>query len=65
MTSGDLAIDLNLKMTEVVSSWFWTLFRMPYRVSLRSPGAELEGGGVSQQQPDQVMENLEAQKCAS
>ena len=29
VTSGDLTFDLTLKVTEVVSSWFLTLFRMP------------------------------------
>ena len=34
-----------------------------YRVLLRGPGADLEGG--SQQQPHQVVENLEIQQDAS
>ena len=46
MTSGDLTFDLTKKVTDVISSLFLTLFRTPpfVRVSLRGPGAELEGG---------------------
>ena len=29
MTSGDLTFDLTEEITEVVSTWFLTLFRMP------------------------------------
>ena len=43
---------------------FDTLSNAAYRVSLRGPGAEIEGGGSQQQQPQQVVENLEAQQGA-
>ena len=42
---------------------FDALSNAAYRVSLRGPGAEIEGGG-SQQPPQQVVENLEAQQGA-
>ena len=41
---------------------FDALSNAAYRVSLRGPGAEIEGG--SQQPPQQVVENLEAQQGA-
>ena len=42
---------------------FDALSNAAYRVSLRSPGAEIEGGGFSTT-PQQVVENLEAQQGA-
>ena len=42
---------------------FDALSNAAYRVSLRGPGAEIEGGS-QQQQPQQVVENLEAQQGA-
>ena len=44
MTSGDLTFDLTKKVTEVISSFFDALSNAAYPVSLRGPGAELEGG---------------------
>ena len=45
---------------------FDVLSNAAYRVSLRGPGAEIEGGGGSHHQPpaQQVVENLEAQQGA-
>ena len=41
---------------------FGALWNVAYRVSLRGLGAELEGGGSSQEPP--VVENLEAHQGA-
>ena len=41
---------------------FYALSNAAYRVSIRGPGAEIEGG--SQQPSQQVVENLEAQQGA-
>ena len=41
---------------------FGALLNVAYRVSLRGPGAEIEGG--SQEPPHQVVENLEAHQGA-
>ena len=35
-----------------------------YRVSLRGPGVEIEGGGSQEPPPHQVVENLEAHQGA-
>ena len=44
---------------------FDALLNAAYRVSLRGPGAEIEGVGSQQQPPpQQVVENLEAQQGA-
>ena len=44
MTSGDLTFDLISKMTKWFRNDFGTLSNAGYRVSLRGPGAEIEGG---------------------
>ena len=44
MTSGDLTFDLTKKVTEVIFLIFDALSNAAYPVSLRGPGAELEGG---------------------
>ena len=40
------------------------LSNFAYRVSLRGPGAEIEGGSQQPPPPQQVVENLEAQQGA-
>ena len=42
---------------------FNSLSNAAYRVSLRGPGVEIEGGGLTPP-PQQVVENLEAQQGA-
>ena len=43
---------------------FDALSNAAYRVSLRGPGAEIEGGFLNNPPPQQVVENLEAQQGA-
>ena len=43
---------------------FDALSNAAYRVSLRGPGAEIEGGVLNNPPPQQVVENLEAQQGA-
>ena len=66
MTSGDLTFDLTKKVTEVISSLFFdALSNAACPVSLRGPGAELEGGGgVQTPPPQQGVEIQEPQRGA-
>ena len=43
---------------------FDALSNAAYRLSLRGPGAEIEGGVLNNNPPQQVVENLEAQQGA-
>ena len=64
MTSGDLTFDLALKMTKGFVMIFDALSNAAYRVSLRGPGAEIEGGSLNSPPIHQVVENLEAHQGA-
>ena len=64
MTSGDLTFDLLKNDRSDFVMIFDALSNAAYRVSLRGPGAEIEGGGSQQPPPQQVVENLEAQQGA-
>ena len=53
LTSGDLNFDLSLKMTKVVSEWFFQSFRTTFSVLFydASAGAEIDGGVFTVQTP--------------
>ena len=65
MTSGDLTFDLTKKLTEVISSlFFYALSNAAFRVSLRGPGAELQGGVFKHPPPQQGVEIQDPQQGA-
>ena len=59
MTFGDLTFDLTKNDRNIFVMIFGALLNAAYRVSLRGPGAELEGA-LKSPPPHQVVENLEA-----